>query len=425
VSRPASFNTLSVWYLGNPTAPRKVGTAFLSPSRKIAFKYEPAWIEDGFDLSPDMQRNVGKRPNAKDILAPQGWDAPGAVDDAMPDRWGQSVIRIVDNPPRLTPLDFLYLAGDRRFGALGFSTDRDAYIPYSLPPLPKRDSLAEAASLIDRILSRQSVDERERILLSSSKTMGGARPKMLVEIDGHEWIAKFPKGDVVDLPLVEHATMRLAQAAGIRSAETDAIDIGVGHILLVKRFDREGSRRVHALSARSMLSKMLRPSYATMAETLRAKCPASEMEGRRREVFARFAFNVLMDNTDDHDRNHAFIMLGNGAWDLSKAYDLLPQMHGAGGRGMPVGRRRGANHFLAAVENHPEFGMSRDEAVDAWLRVAGVVSRWKEFFSGQGVSGTDIEYLAGFIDTPEMLPMRSSSIKSTLPTFPHLSTRTI
>lgn len=412
-----TFDSLSVWYLENPSSPRKAGTVSLAPLRqRLAFKYAPAWIENGFDLSPDMPRFTGKKSGTKDILAQKGWAAPGAIDDAMPDRWGQNVIRIVDNPPRLTPLDFLYLAGDRRFGALGFSVEMDAYVPYFLPPLPKKDSLSDAAALIDRILSRQSVDERERLLLASSKTMGGARPKMLVEIDGHEWIAKFPKGDVVDMPLVEHATMKLALAAGIRAAETDTIDIGVGHVLLVRRFDRNGSHRVHALSARSVLSRTTRPSYAAMSATLRAKCPSAQMVSRRREIFTRFVFNALMDNTDDHDKNHAFIMLGKDEWDLSEAYDLLPQMNGEGGHGMPIGRQKGATPFLLAVASHSEFGLSRDEAVAEWLRVAGVVSTWKEFFSGYGVSGMDIEYLAGFIDKPEMLAMRSASITSTLQT---------
>lgn len=209
--------------------------------------------------------------------------------------------------------------------------------------------------------------------------MGGARPKMLLDIDGHEWIAKFPKGDVVDMPLVEHATMKLALTIGIRAAKTDVIEIDAGHVLLVKRFDRDSSRRIHSLSARSILAKTTRPSYASMAETLRAKSAFEQMGMRRREVFSRLVFNVLMDNTDDHEKNHAFFMAETGVWDLSDAYDLLPQMDGAGGRGLPIGRRQGANHFVTAIENHQSFGVTREEAIDEWFRVADIVSNWKVF----------------------------------------------
>jgi len=411
-----TFNSLSVWCLENPDFPRKVGAVSLAPGMKrLSFKYDAEWIETGFDLSPDMPRFERKKPNSGDILAPNGKSAPGALDDAMPDRWGQTIIRVVDNPPRLTPLDFLYFAGDRRFGCLGVSIERDQYVPYFLPPLPRRESLAAAADLFEKILSRQGVDERERLLLASSRTMGGARPKMLVEIDGHEWIAKFPQGDVVDMPLVEHATMKLAVQMGIQAAETMVHNIGVGHVLLVKRFDREGDRRIHVLSAQSILAKTSRPSYVGMAEALRAKAPPGEMNERRREVFARLAFNVLMDNTDDHDKNHAFVRMEGDRWTLSKAYDLLPQMNGAGVHGMPVGRKKGATPFLTAVANHAEFGLSRDAAVEEWLRVAGWIGRWREIFSGFGVSGQDIEYLSQYIDAPEKIAMRERSISDALP----------
>lgn len=132
-----SFSSLSVWYLENPASPRKVGAVFLTPrGTSLAFKYDPTWLANGFELSPDMPMFIRRNPNVGEILPSKGWDAPGAIDDAMPDRWGQNVIRIVDNPPRLTPLDFLYLVGDRRFAALGFSGEKDAYVPHAFPPLP-------------------------------------------------------------------------------------------------------------------------------------------------------------------------------------------------------------------------------------------------------------------------------------------------
>ncbi|MDP2752246.1 MAG: HipA domain-containing protein [Rhodocyclaceae bacterium] len=221
-----------------------------------------------------------------------------------------------------------------------------------------------------------------------------------------EWIAKFPKGDVVDIPLIEHATMKLATQAGIRTSETVAHKIGVGHVLLVKRFDRAGAQRIHALSAQSMLAQSTRVSYAGMAEVLRAKASPDIMNERRREVFARFAFNVLMDNTDDHEKNHAFVRLSDEYWDLSLAYDLLPQMNGTGVQGLPVGRKNGKTPLLSAIANHAEFGLSKDEAEKTWLHVATVVNSWREVFSSLGVSDRDIDYLTQFIDSQEKLALR-------------------
>lgn len=130
----ARMSTLWVWYLANPQAPEKVGAVSLvSATKRCSFTYDATWKESGFPLSPDMP--FGRRGSVDVILPPVGWEAPGALDDAMPDRWGQSTIRVIDRPKRLTALDFLYYAGDRRFGALGVSSSPDEYRPYPDTPL--------------------------------------------------------------------------------------------------------------------------------------------------------------------------------------------------------------------------------------------------------------------------------------------------
>lgn len=422
----APYESLSVWHLGTPSSPEPVGTVALDErQKKLNFRYSAAWIEGGFDLSPDMPRfTANGRPNTAPILAPVERAAPGAIDDAMPDRWGQAVIRLIDRPERLTPLDFLYHAGDRRFGSLGVSIERDAYLPHPLPALPHIAALPDAARLIDRVLSNPILDERERLLLASGRTMGGARPKMLVDVGGHEWIAKFPKGDAVDLSLVEHAAMRMATDAGIRSAETAVHDIGTGHVLLVKRFDRDGEHRRHALSAQSMLATNARLSYSGMADAVRAHTPIDDMKTQRAEVFLRFAFNALIDNTDDHEKNHAYIRVTGDAWSLSEAYDVLPQMNGTGIQALPAGRKAYGSPFLDAVAHHAVFGFTLPEAVEAWHKVAAVVDQWKDRFAGYGVSGRDIDYLSTFIDSPHKAALRRPDIAETLATLPERARRT-
>jgi serine/threonine-protein kinase HipA len=147
---PCKMTSMSVWYLADPSAPERVGTASLIPARtRCSFEYDAAWTGGGFALSPDMPM-TSRGP----ILPPSGFSAPGAIEDAMPDRWGQNTIRLIDRPSRLSPLDYLYFAGDRRSGALGISTDPDAYRPYPNDPLLTGAALEDANEIIHRVINR-------------------------------------------------------------------------------------------------------------------------------------------------------------------------------------------------------------------------------------------------------------------------------
>jgi serine/threonine-protein kinase HipA len=411
VSMPNPFRLSSMWvfHVADPDDPQVVGRVSLVPATKrLSFQYERSWVDGGFQLSPDMPLVADR------LLLPEpGQGLPGALDDAMPDRWGQNMIRTVDRPPRSTPLDLLYLAGDRRFGALGVSPVPDSYQPYREGPLLAVGSLDEANEVIQRVLAKQPLNERERNLLRSSKNMGGAHPKMLVQLDGQEWLAKFPKGDPVDLPLVEHATMRLARDMGIRTPDSRALRILTGHVVLTRRFDREGTRRVHALSAKTMMLEAGAETYAAMADVIRARGASADQAHQRAELFRRMVFNMLMDNTDDHSKNHAFLRRDDGHYDLSPAYDLLPQMNGTGEQAIPVSRTSVGEAFADAVSASASFGLSEEGAVQAWREVAAGVSRWKEVFSSEGVTGGDIDYLSDFLDSDDKMAMRGIAERRT------------
>lgn len=399
------LTSLWVWYPRNPGAPEKVGTVSLIPAtRRCSFVYDDAWRETGFALSPDMP--LGRKGGI--ILPRDGWEAPGALADAMPDRWGRSTIDAIDRPKRRTALDYLYYAGDRRFGALGISTSPDEYQPCPADPLPTVDSMEEANALIQRILAREPLTDHEKRLLQSGRTMGGAQPKVLVSIDGEEWIAKFPNGGNVDQPLIEHASMVLAREIGLRPVESTVHPIGHEHVVLTRRFDRRGGERLHALSAKTMLILEDFESYGAMAAVIRGHGvpEPEEISAQRRELFARMAFNILMDNTDDHTRNHAFVRRSSGHYDLAPAYDIPPQMNGLGEQAIPIAYGVDGFDIAAAAGSAASFGMSMDEARQVWLEVAAGVSRWKEVFSGVGVQGADIDYLADFLDSDEKLAMR-------------------
>lgn len=401
----SKLTSLWVWYLGDPAAPRKVGTVSLIPAgKRCSFVYDDSWHDGGFPLSLDMP--LGRKGGI--ILPKDGWEVPGALADAMPDRWGQSTINAIDRPKRRTALDYLYYAGDRRFGALGISTSPDAYLPCPADPLLTVDSMEEANALIQRILAREPLTDHEKRMLQSGRTMGGAQPKMLVSIDDKEWIAKFPNGSNVDQPLIEHASMVLARDIGLHPVESRVHPIGHEHVVLTRRFDRRDAKRLHALSAKTMLVQEEFESYGAMAAVIRghgAPEPA-EMKAQRRELFARMVFNILMDNTDDHTKNHAFLRRNSGHYELAPAFDIPPQMNGLGAQAIPVAF--GADGFdrETVVQSAANFGMSLGEARQVWLDVAAGVSRWKEVFSNVGVLGVDIDYLADFLDSDEKLAMR-------------------
>lgn len=235
---------LHLWWLAEPIAPVYIGQLNTARTQRgVSLRYDAGWLARGFALSEDLPLiDQEFLPREKDTAA-------GAVDDARPDRWGERVIRFVDKPARLSLLEYLYFAGDDRFGALGVSTSADTYSPRRLGPMPSLDDVAAIDDLVRKVLANEPIPEAQKRLIAPGVTMGGARPKALIAIDGHQWVVKFSDGDPIDTPLVEHASMTLAVQAGIRVAPTRSLRLHDGHAVAVKRFDRAGDRRLHAITA--------------------------------------------------------------------------------------------------------------------------------------------------------------------------------
>lgn len=401
--------SLAVWHLADPAKPRLVGEVKLEQgSRRCLLELDDAWRRSGFELSPDLTHDKKVHAPLADMLA------PGAVDDAMPDRWGERMIRVVSRPSRMSPLDKLWYAGDRRFGALGMSSSFDAYEPVEQQPLMNVASLAEAEALIARVIEREPLDDRERQLVASAGSMGGAHPKMLLEADGEDWIAKFPRGSNVDQLLVEHACMELGRRAGLDVASSRVLPGGVDHILLVRRFDRAAGKRIHAVSARTMLATEGGDSYAAMSGVIRRHAAPGRIAPLQRELFRRMAFNIMIDNTDDHSKNHAFLRAQDGSWELSPAFDIPTQMNGLGQQALQISPNpKYLNDFSIthAVAAARYFGLSEEEARHEWNAIAGWVDQWRNVFSDCGVPGTDIDYLGDFLDSPAMAEHRREAVE--------------
>ena len=259
----------------------------------------------------------------------------GALRDASPDYWGRRVIEKRSGKPALGEIDYLLESPDDRAGALGFGLGRE-------PPAPLRTfnqtiDLERLQALADAIIADEEMPggaepQQAQDLLLAGTSMGGARPKAVVEDSDGLWIAKFNRpDDRWNHARVERAMLQLGRECGLHTADNKLVTIGNHDALMVKRFDREktenGYRRVRMLSALTLLraedTHQSRESwsYLMLAETLRRISAQPKTDAP--ELFARMCFNALISNTDDHPRNHAVVAMEHD-WKLSPAYDLTP-----------------------------------------------------------------------------------------------------
>jgi len=406
---PAGYEArdqLHLWWLGLPADPVYVGQLnTVRTLRGVSLRYDAGWLARGFALSEDL-------PLLDQEFLPRDKDtAAGAVDDARPDRWGERVIRFVDKPPRMSLLEFLYFAGDDRFGALGVSTSAEHYLPRRLGPMPSLKDVGEIQGLVRKILDNEPIPEAKKRLIAPGVTMGGARPKALIDIGGEQWVVKFSDGDALDTPLVEHAAMTLAAKAGIHVAETRAIRLHDGHAVAVRRFDRAAGRRLHALTANVALKAAGEAlGYPELAQLLRRRGVAAGgvNVAQMHELFRRMVFNILIDNTDDHEKNHVLLAGDAQQLALSPAFDVLPSGQALGYQQMRVGEDDADSTLVNALSMCPLFGLTKNEAQKEIAAVATVVETWKKHFTACGVGARDIDLLAEQIDRPFLREQREA-----------------
>ena len=388
---------LSIWCLANPAQPRLVGELALQyGGRGVTLRYAASWRESGFALSEDL-------PLTDELFVPKEKDtAVGAVDDARPDRWGERIIRKFEVSPRMSVLEYLLFVGDDRYGALGVSRAVAHYAPWQQSPMPKIDSLDEMAQVVRKVLTNEPVPEAQRRLIRPGASLGGARPKSLVEIDGDAWLVKFSEGEEIDTPLVEHATMQLARLCGVNTADTRVFTVGSGHAVTVRRFDRVnrfGKARIHAVSSNVALKATGNElSYVSLAQLLRRVAPAAAIAGQQAQLFRRMVFNILIDNTDDHEKNHALLRQPDGSYLLAPAFDVVPSAQGLGYQAMAIGEQGTVSSLANALSSARLFGLKDSAARQIVGSICEQVDGWKAHFTGLGVSGHDIDVLAQYID---------------------------
>lgn len=399
--------TLGTDRAGNPRGELVYGRSYLE--RPDAMPIDPVELK----LSPTRYQTH----NLKGVF--------GALRDASPDYWGRRVIERHTGGGELTEVDYLLYSSDDRAGALAFGLNRD-------PPAPRRNfnqtiDLVRLQHLADRLIAEEAGTEKppqgdhaeqvqELLLLGTS--MGGARPKVVVEDASPQggkpdlWIAKFNRtDDHFNHARVEHAMLRLATECGLNAAESRVVHVGDRDVLLVRRFDRAhtatGYRRARMLSALTLLragdthQDRDRWSYVILVEELRRL--SSDPRADAHELFRRMVFNALISNTDDHPRNHAMIAMET-TFRLAPAYDLTPFTP------ISVERRDlamslGDSGRYAQADNllsqRARFLLTHDEArnlIDSME--ARVKARWYPTARAAGVSNADCERIAGAFAYP-------------------------
>ncbi len=327
----------------------------------------------------------------------------GVLRDAAPDAWGRRVIEHRLGHQDLDEFDYLTAAGDDRAGALSFGSTavppRRRAIYRSVMQLA---DLRKAAAVVEEERQEDALAQHVAELLAPGSSMGGARPKAVVEDDVGLWIAKFPtRGDRWNNAPVEAAMLDLASRCGIRVPETRIERVGSESILLVQRFDRArvngGYHRHRMVSALTVLdaeeSAVDRRnwSYVLLADEVQ-RWSADPIRDKH-ELFRRVVLNALISNTDDHPRNHALIAPGK-EWMLAPAFDLTPNpMHAIERRDLALacgrfGRVARRDNILSQA---PRFGLSPEDACAVIDETKQLVNaEWRNTVRAAGGSDADV-----------------------------------
>ena len=294
-----------------------VGRIAMTPDALCAFEYAPAYLASGASLSPFQ---LPLRPEvflAKRTPFNGGF---GVFDDSLPDGWGNLILdRYLKskgiNPTRLTLLQRLALVGSTGRGALEYRPD------YSESTAEGITHFEPLAAEIEKILTTDYEGTSLDTLYQHGGSPGGARPKVFVQRDGKEWLVKFgATSDPADIGNIEYKYSLLAKKCGIEMPETRLFE---GTYFGVERFDRTPHGKIHTVSAAGLLHADYRVPSLDYLDLLKLTHILTRNMEEVYTLFRLMAFNVAIGNRDNHAKNFSF-QLGNGAWKLSPAYDLLP-----------------------------------------------------------------------------------------------------
>ena len=386
-----------------------VGTMYVSQTRGkefYSFEYNENWLEHKkMLLDPDLQLYKGRQyiTDDKNIF--------GVFADSCPDRWGRRLMKRREEirakregvkPEKLLESDYLLGVYDEaRMGGLRFKTELEGNFlsddkEFATPPWTSLRELEQASIAFEN--DTDSLNEKWlKQLLAPGSSLGGARPKASVMAqDGSLWIAKFPsKHDDFNSGAWEMVAHELAAMFELNVPEAKIERFSkLGTTFLVKRFDRKGSQRVHFSSAMTMLGKKDGAdmadgsSYLEIVSFLKANGvrPQADLE----ELWKRIVLSMAVSNTDDHFRNHGFILSEDG-WELSPLYDVNPDIYGEY-LSLNVDSYNADISFDLAIESAKYYGLDKDEAVRLVALIKDIVrNNWQNLAKKYGIGRSEID----------------------------------
>lgn len=380
-----------------------------------SFSFDKEWLAEYGDifLSDDLQNYTGiqyTRPE-RGIFA--------CFSDALPDRWGRTLLNRREQiaaadekraAQRLTSFDYLMGIDDiSRMGGFRFAdTLAGKFInceaSFRVPPLANVRELMHAAHEIEASEGKHLLPSKKWLaqLLHPGTSLGGARPKAsIIDEDGSLTVAKFPsRKDDYDVAQWEHFCHAMGRKAGLNVAETRTIDGDEYHILLSKRFDRttDGKRR-HFASALTLLgltdgdNESTGYGYTDIADFIIRH--GSNVERNLEELYRRVAFYIIVGNSDDHFRNHGFLLTRKG-WELSPAYDINPTLSDF--QSLLINRDTNKSNIDILLESAGDYMLSFEKAHEIIDNVRDAMKSWRNEARKQGLSQRDIDMFAPRFD---------------------------
>ena len=396
-------------WLTAPTLVGELGYESLRGSDSYAFKFDDEWLGKygSLYLSADINNYPGQQ------YTQPGRDIFGCFSDALPDRWGrlllnrrEQILATEEKRPvrKLSSFDYLIGIDDfSRMGGFRFKTIPDGEFincdsHLRIPPLTDLRSLVAASMEIEKSEEQNRLPEKKWIqqLVHPGSSLGGARPKAGVRYaDGCLYVAKFPsRNDDYDVSLWEHLSHLLAKKAGVIAAETSVIPTGDKyHALLSKRFDRTADgRRIHFASAMTLLglsdgsNAQTGNGYLDIVDFILQSC--CQVEDNLRQLYRRVAFNIAIGNSDDHFRNHGFLLTPRG-WTLSPAYDMNPTTNEY--QSLLITSLTNKADLNLLLEASEEYMISKEEATKIVQNVTDAVKGWRRTAASIGIAKREME----------------------------------
>lgn len=336
------------------------------------------------------------------LLPPDGLTMAGSLRDAAPDAWGRRVIlnKLLGRKGRssdteaLDELTYLLESGSDRVGALDFQKSSTEYVPRAAHNAGLEELLESAERVEKGVPLTPELDQA----LFHGSSIGGARPKALVQDGDKKYVAKFASStDLYSVVKAEYLAMRLAHLAGLDVAPVSLVKAANREVLLVERFDRQSkyegwTRRamVSALTILGLDDMMARyASYQTLAEIIRHRFV--DPQKTLKELFSRLSFNVLCGNTDDHARNHAAFWDGSSLR-LTPAYDICPQGRtgNEASQAMRICGENNLSQLKVCLDAAPSFLLSKPDALAIVTHLIDVIeTQWDTVCDEAAISRVD------------------------------------